>query len=639
MRDFSRETMMHAIFGDEFDKGPAPIRAAINDAEEVTDQTDPSVPLDPDSNVEIVSDESVVSSSEDSRKYVSFGRFRMNRVGLHYRHNDEDYNQVSGPIEVLAQTRSDNGENWGLLLRWHDDDGQFHKWAMPKLLLAGDGTDLRRALLDQGLFLAPGWDAKAKFFEYLGRVKVDARAQAVTRIGWHGERFVLPNQTFGDTPADRLLLQTEKKRDHAFNELGTLSEWQNTIATPAAEHSRLVFAISAALAAPLLNIVGGESGGFHLRGPSSIGKSTLLQVAGSVWGGGGVKGYLRQWRATDNGLEAIAETHCDVLLCLDELSQVDARAAASAAYMLANGAGKARAGRDGAGRRGAEWRTLFLSSGEIGLAEKVSEDGIHRKLTAGQQVRVVDIEADAGDGRGILEDGLDISSPADLIRGLQEATKQFYGTAGPTFLDAIIDQLDEVRSAVNGFEREFVENAGLSGADGQVFRVCERFALVAAAGELAIQLRVLPWKKDAAISAVKRCFEDWVSARGTTGPEEVAAAIRKIRKFIQEHGDSRFTPWDEPNARFGATYSRAGFRRPDGNGGTDFYVLSEIWKQEVCKGVDTKIVNRALAERGFLKTDTTGKVQYPAKLPGFSSTVRCYVLTARLFDDGGEVDA
>ena len=48
-------------------------------------------------------------------------------------------------------------------------------------------------------------------------------------------------------------------------------------------------------------------------------------------------------------------------------------------------------------------RCLFLSNGEIGIAEKVAEDGHGRKVTAGQQVRVIDIPAVAGAGLGLFE--------------------------------------------------------------------------------------------------------------------------------------------------------------------------------------------------------------------------------------------
>ena len=71
------------------------------------------------------------------------------------------------------------------------------------------------------------------------------------------------------------------------------------------------------------------------------GKPTALYVAGSVYGG---KSYLQRWRATINGLEALAAQHCDSLLTIDELAQVDPKEAGESAYMLANGAGRLAAG-------------------------------------------------------------------------------------------------------------------------------------------------------------------------------------------------------------------------------------------------------------------------------------------------------
>jgi putative DNA primase/helicase len=116
-----------------------------------------------------------------------------------------------------------------------------------------------------------------------------------------------------------------------------------------------------------------------------IGKSTALAVAGSVWGGGEHGGYVRPWRATANGLEGVALGYCDALLCLDELAQISARDAGEVAYMLANGAGKSRSARDGSVRPAARWRVLFLSSGEIGLADKVAGTGAGSALQPGSR--------------------------------------------------------------------------------------------------------------------------------------------------------------------------------------------------------------------------------------------------------------
>ena len=69
--------------------------------------------------------------------------------------------------------------------------------------------------------------------------------------------------------------------------------------------------------------------------------------------------------------------------------------------MLANGSGKARASKNGAARSRHEWRLLFLSAGEVGLAQHIREAG--KKAKAGQTVRLVDIPADAGQGYGLFD--------------------------------------------------------------------------------------------------------------------------------------------------------------------------------------------------------------------------------------------
>ena len=103
----------------------------------------------------------------------------------------------------------------------------------------------------------------------------------------------------------------------------------------------MLFSISCAAAGPLLELAGAEGGGFHLRGPSSCGKTTLLHAAASFYGP--PADVVRSWRSTSNALEGIAALHNDCTLMLDELSQMASGDAAEASYMLANGAGKSRA--------------------------------------------------------------------------------------------------------------------------------------------------------------------------------------------------------------------------------------------------------------------------------------------------------
>src|SRR5262249_55465368 len=74
-----------------------------------------------------------------------------------------------------------------------------------------------------------------------------------------------------------------------------------------------------AFVSPLLALIGADGGGINFRGPSSIGKTTLLATAASVWGRGDERGFIRTWRGTGNGIEAAATQFSDTFLPLDEI--------------------------------------------------------------------------------------------------------------------------------------------------------------------------------------------------------------------------------------------------------------------------------------------------------------------------------
>ncbi len=439
---------------------------------------------------------------------------------------------------------------------------------------------------------------------------------------------------------ERIILQTNGAVDHALREAGTLEGWQENIGRYAVGNSRLALALSTAFAAPLLYPAGAESGGFHFRGASSTGKSTALVVAGSAWGGGGIRGYVRTWRATSNGLEGVAAMHCDCLLCLDEMGQVDGREAGQIAYMLANGVGKSRAGRDGSARPPAEWRLLFLSSGELSLSDKIAEDGRGRKVAAGQQVRIVDIPADAGAGHGLFENLHGFPSADAFARHLKMAAGEHYGTPTRAFLQTLVDNFDAIAPTVKGYVDEFIAENCPKTADGQVSRVAARFGLVAAGGEMATAAGVLPWPEGEATRAAARCFRDWLTARGGIEPAEETEAIAAVRRFIELHGNSRFEAMGElaPRDGIGAPIdqrimNRVGFRRRAEGGGIEYLVLPESWKSEVCAGLDAGAVAKVLNGRGLLVAGGDGKPQVKTRLPNFASPVRCYVIAAGILGD------
>lgn len=79
-------------------------------------------------------------------------------------------------------------------------------------------------------------------------------------------------------------------------------------------------------------------------------------------------------------------------------------------------------------------------------------------------------------------------------------------------------------------------------ADGQVRWVAEKFALLACAGLLAIQAKVLDWPAQSVEAVCLSQLNQWILARGGVAANEDQQAIRQVRSFIEQHGESRFTP-------------------------------------------------------------------------------------------------
>lgn len=316
------------------------------------------------------------NSEGDSMK--TSHRFDVKDSGVFYLDSDPDKEplRICSRLDVLKRTRDDRGEGWGRLLKWRDREGRDHLWPMPMSCLAGNGDEYRARLLDGGLEIEPGKKARELLPTYIQKAVCDSQARCVPKLGWHQDVFVLPDVAIGGLPEhEEYIYQSPFETEHYFRVRGSPEDWKREIGLLCVQNSRLTFAVCLAFAAPLLLITETESGGFHMWGPSSLGKSTALMVAGSVCGGGGRNGYVESWRTTTNALETFAELHNDALACLDEISQVGASEAVEALYMLANGQGKGRMTKTIGMRRRLSWTILLLSSGEVTLREHAETAG------------------------------------------------------------------------------------------------------------------------------------------------------------------------------------------------------------------------------------------------------------------------
>jgi putative DNA primase/helicase len=473
--------------------------------------------------------------------------------GLKQRGNDAPipWNQwVCGPLHIAAVTADQRGENVGRLLKFKGLQGQsWRELAIPMELLKGDCADLRGLLMSLGLETSLA--GRNLLTEYLLRPAPKRKVRCVVQVGWAGEGcFVLPDQAIGPQAGD-VILQVGERLDDAHTASGTLDEWKTKVAALAEGNPMLLLAISIALAGPLLKLLGAESGGIHLAGDSSCGKSSTIDAGRSVWGG---VEFRRSWHSTANGLEGAASLFNDTCLCLDEISEADPREVGATVYALGNGVGKQRASRTGMARTVRRWRTTVLSSGERSLATTMREGG--QRAKAGQLVRLLDVPARRA--FGAWDDLRGHATGQAFSDALRAATRRYHGTAGRAFLERLTR---ETRDLEAFYERlKGLPDFAPAGADGQVRRAGARFALYALAGELAVDYGVAPWPHMAATAAARTAFEAWRAGRGSgNGNDEDGRILAAVAGFLDRHGDSRFSPAGVETAAHAMRINRAGW--------------------------------------------------------------------------------
>jgi uncharacterized protein (DUF927 family) len=605
---------------------------------------------------------------------MPFG-FEMREDGLWRlaRKAEETDMRLCGPLEVLAESRPETGDEWGLFLRWRDRDGTPHEWLMPRRMLAGEAVAVREKLASCGLYVATLDHARRALVQFLAEVATERRVRTVPRCGWHGQPprvYVLPDAVFGTVPEGERLYLDLDPRPTIFRMADSLDGWKAEVSALCVGNSRLLFAVSAAFAAPLLPLLGEEGGGINLRGESSKGKTTIIDVAASVWEAPSKTGpdaFVRPWRATANAIEWVAQSHNHALLPMDELGQAEPREIGETLYMLANGAGKERARTGGGTRPKATWSTLVLSSSEESAAALAQQAG--KRLKAGQEVRLLDIPAVVERGHGAFEalhtEATKAETGADFARRLREGTLRHHGHAIRAFLAWLTGKLAEnpdfIARALHEPARAWERRNVPPGADGQVLRAARRFALLAVAGELASKAKVTGWPAGAADAAAAAVFRDWLAERGGIGAREDQHLFAALRRFIVLHGAARFETARDPatlqgGEDFGAqvepplaegarVIQRAGWRweeaGPDGVRSWVYGIDPEVFAAEVCAplGLGELDAAKRLARAGLIRTaregaETRYRVRMPWRAPG-AGRPRLIVVEPKLLAETG----
>jgi hypothetical protein len=253
--------------------------------------------------------------------------------------------------------------------------------------------------------------------------------QCVDRAGWCDEQFALgPDMVFAPASTAPRICDVGFEQARVFGALGCRADDLEREAThhaealqrAAAASSDCALAIFAALTAPLLRPFALPNFAVHLCGDSSVGKTSMLRCAASVFGDPSSSAWVPSWNMTLAGLEQHAVQLCDLPLCFDEAGTADLESVQTAIYMLINGVGRARSTKELTVRRAQSWQTVVISTGERELASE--------SAATGAQVRVISVPVT---GFGKL-DGTGVDST-------REACAAHAGALGMLWLRKVVD--------------------------------------------------------------------------------------------------------------------------------------------------------------------------------------------------------
>lgn len=487
---------------------------------------------------------------------------------------------------------------------------------------------------------------------YLNNFKPEFQAIGVDMVGWQGdnEAYMLPfaNESRNSYLAKKddkefieYILQQKGAAIRTLQKKGTLAKWKNTVGEVCRGNHLHSFAILVSLAAPALKLLGEEGGFFHYVGTDSIGKSTILHVAKSVWG----FENLGSFRTTDNALESTCKNSNDGVLFLDEIGEADPDAFFKIIYMLANGVTKGRSDRSGNAKATTHFTVIAQSTGEIGLETKLAEKKIQAK--GGQLMRMAELDADRGKGLNTFDilklnpdTGNIFENGKSQAEYLKKHAKENCGVVIDSFLKAAVPNVENYKKMLKEAKAKWLESI-LTGSEGAgVARMAKRFSTVFASGAVAVEFGIIPHTIKEIEGCVNAMFDNWLTRYGGDTPYELKTVINNIYKLCVENRYLRFqNAHPTEDERENLPKDKAGYwktKKVIGEDGKEEWVLSEFWihtqvfERDALKGRDKNIFYPMLVKAGYIEKGN-GKGYTQSRRPAKENSLHFIIVPASAF--------
>lgn len=531
--------------------------------------------------------------------------------------NNESW--LASPMDVIGTGRDDKDQY--LILRWLAFGAGIPTTAAIPLADIGEREGWR-TLKAGGVNVTTKSSLRAILADWLQRSGSRELWRVAHATGWQCGAYIMPDGEIIGTPAHPVLFNGRSSAAAGYTVQGTTGSWRDGVAHLAFGNYSMMTGIGAALAAPLIGLVGADGFGIHFYEQSSAGKTTTANVASSLYGN---PDLLRlTWYGTALGLANEAAAHNDGLMPLDEVGQgADPISVSQSAYALFNGVGKLQGAKEGGNRDLKRWRTVAISTGEMDLETFIATAG--RKTKAGQLVRLLNIPLSKAVRFHDHQNG---KQHADALK---DAYQHHHGAAGREWIGWLADHQQQAIDTVRDCEARW---RSLIPADygEQVHRVAARFAILEAA--LLLGEVVTGWDDQTCRDAIQHSYNAWLREFGT-GNKEHQQIIEQAEAFLNAYGLSRFAPLPYDPASL-PIHNLAGYRQRGNHDDSPitFYTFPDTFDKDIAKGFNRQQVARVLKESGMLTPSADGK-KFQRKSPRIQGRqINVYVL--QFLPDGEE---
>lgn len=410
----------------------------------------------------------------------------------------------------------------------------------------------------------------------MGDLPVDA---VVSSLGWKEYQgrhcFVLGDQiigapTAGDGADPWIRFSPDSEGDAqqagALEHRGTLDGWLAAV-RQVLHLPRVMLAVYASFVPPLLPILQAPSFIIDYCGLTSQGKTTVEEVAASVWGLPSKErgGLVKSWDSTKVFAERYASLFNHLPIFLDDSQTADSRLVSRMLYMVANGVGKGRGAIKGS-RRSSSWSTVAFSTGEHRLIDTTEDEGARaRTLTLW------------GSPFG--------TDQGQFVRQIKHAVANNYGHAGPRFVQYLLDHQAEWPALQAAYEGQ-VQQLSQSRQGNVADRLAQYFASIRLAAVLFHDIFTVD--AQGSEHTVQVCFDDVLRevTRGDFAERALQLTLSWARANYATFAGAQLNSVADDND----------IQLPQGSGRSS---LSGVWREGAYVAMFPHLVREELDHHGF----------------------------------------